>query len=435
MNSDNKTIQSTIDHEKQLVGCLLLNSESLSEIDLTPEDFLDSNCNNTYAAIIKLVNQGDIIDLTSVNNIVHLPEFLVECMTVVSAPSGYPYYAKIVKERSVLRKLHSITTNVSVKSGNAEQPPEELIEYINQSLADIYTAKTKDTLTSQEAVDIVMEGIRIKMLNPTDVTGVTTGFPSLDAILSGLHKTDLVILAARPATGKSALALQLAKNVSLYGSIPVMFFSLEMGTEQLVQRLVASESKVSISDLATGRIDENEKNALEIASKTIGFLPLFFNDKVGLKLKDIRRQIKAHNHRHKDPVGMIIIDYLQLMAIGGAGRDNMVQVVTEISRGLKMIAKEFNCCVLALSQLSRDVEKRGGKPKLSDLRDSGSLEQDADIVLMLSSEHKELDSYGNRGIELEVAKHRSGPTGSCFFNFKGANMTFTETQDISKWTD
>jgi len=435
MNSDNKTIQSTIDHEKQLVGCLLLNSESLSEIDLTPEDFLDSNCNNTYAAIIKLVNQGDIIDLTSVNNIVHLPEFLVECMTVVSAPSGYPYYAKIVKERSVLRKLHSITTNVSVKSGNAEQPPEELIEYINQSLADIYTAKTKDTLTSQEAVDIVMEGIRIKMLNPTDVTGVTTGFPSLDAILSGLHKTDLVILAARPATGKSALALQLAKNVSLYGSIPVMFFSLEMGTEQLVQRLVASESKVSISDLATGRIDENEKNALEIASKTIGFLPLFFNDKVGLKLKDIRRQIKAHNHRHKDPVGMIIIDYLQLMAIGGAGRDNMVQVVTEISRGLKMIAKEFNCCVLALSQLSRDVEKRGGKPKLSDLRDSGSLEQDADIVLMLSSEHKELDSYGNRGIELEVAKHRSGPTGSCFFNFKGANMTFTETQDISKWVD
>lgn len=435
MNSDNKTIQSTIDHEKQLVGCLLLNSESLSEIDLTPEDFLDSNCNNTYAAIIKLVNQGDIIDLTSVNNIVHLPEFLVECMTVVSAPSGYPYYAKIVKERSVLRKLHSITTNVSVKSGNAEQPPEELIEYINQSLADIYTAKTKDTLTSQEAVDIVMEGIRIKMLNPTDVTGVTTGFPSLDAILSGLHKTDLVILAARPATGKSALALQLAKNVSLYGSIPVMFFSLEMGTEQLVQRLVASESKVSISDLATGRIDENEKNALEIASKTIGFLPLFFNDKVGLKLKDIRRQIKAHNHRHKDPIGMIIIDYLQLMAIGGAGRDNMVQVVTEISRGLKMIAKEFNCCVLALSQLSRDVEKRGGKPKLSDLRDSGSLEQDADIVLMLSSEHKELDSYGNRGIELEVAKHRSGPTGSCFFNFKGANMTFTETQDISKWTD
>lgn len=435
MNSDNKTIQSTIDHEKQLVGCLLLNSESLSEIDLTPEDFLDSNCNNTYAAIIKLVNQGDIIDLTSVNNIVHLPEFLVECMTVVSAPSGYPYYAKIVKERSVLRKLHSITTNVSVKSGNAEQPPEELIEYINQSLADIYTAKTKDTLTSQEAVDIVMEGIRIKMLNPTDVTGVTTGFPSLDAILSGLHKTDLVILAARPATGKSALALQLAKNVSLYGSIPVMFFSLEMGTEQLVQRLVASESKVSISDLATGRIDENEKNALEIASKTIGFLPLFFNDKVGLKLKDIRRQIKAHNHRHKDPIGMIIIDYLQLMAIGGAGRDNMVQVVTEISRGLKMIAKEFNCCVLALSQLSRDVEKRGGKPKLSDLRDSGSLEQDADIVLMLSSEHKELDSYGNRGIELEVAKHRSGPTGSCFFNFKGANMTFTETQDISKWVD
>lgn len=435
MNSDNKTIQSTVDHEKQLVGCLLLNSENLSEVDLESDDFLDTNCSNTYSAIVKLVNQGDIIDLTSVNNVVNLPLFIVECMSMVTAPSGFAYYAKIVKERSVLRKLHSITTTVSVKSGNAEQSPEDLIEYINNSLADIYTAKVKDTLSSQEAVDIVMEGIHRKILNPQDVTGVTTGFPSLDAILSGIHKTDLVILAARPARGKSAFALQLAKNVSLYGSTPVMFFSLEMGTEQLVQRLVASESKVGISALSTGRIDENEKIALEIASKTIGFLPVFFNDKVGLKIKDIRRQIKAHNHRHKEPIGLIVIDYLQLMAIGGSGRDNMVQVVTEISRGLKMIAKEFNVCVLALSQLSRDVEKRGGKPKLSDLRDSGSIEQDADIVMFLSSEQKELDSYGNRGIELEVSKHRSGPTGSCFFNFKGSNMTFTECQDISKWED
>jgi replicative DNA helicase len=435
MNSDNKTIQSTIDHEKQLIGCLLLNSDILSELDLVSEDFLDINSSNTYSAIVKLVNQGDLVDLTSVNNIVNTSMFLVECMSLVTAPSGFAYYAKIVKERSTLRKLHSITTNISVKSGNAESSPEELIEYINQSLADIYTIKTKDTLTSQEAVDIVMEGVHRKMLNPTDVTGVTTGVPSVDAILSGIHKTDLVILAARPARGKSAFALQLAKNVSLYGNTPVMFFSLEMGTEQLVQRLVASESKVSISALATGRIDENEKIALEIASKTIGFLPVFFNDKVGLKIKDIRRQIKAHNHRHKDPVGMVIIDYLQLMAIGGTGRDNMVQVVTEISRGLKMIAKEFNVCVLALSQLSRDVEKRGGKPKLSDLRDSGSIEQDADIVMFLSSETNDVDSYGNKQVELSIEKHRSGPTGSCFFNFKGANMTFTETKDISKWED
>jgi len=435
MNQDNQTIQSTIDHERQLIGCLLLNSEVLSELDLVSDDFLDINSSNTYSAIVKLVNQGDVVDLTSVNNIVNTTSYLIECMSAVTAPSGFAYYAKIVKERSTLRKLYSITTNVSVKSGNAESSPEDLIEYINQSLAEMYTVKTKDTLTSQEAVDIVMEGVHKKMLNPTDVTGVTTGFPSLDNILSGIHKTDLVILAARPARGKSAFALQLAKNVSLYGKTPVMFFSLEMGTEQLVQRLVASESKVSISALSTGRIDENEKIALEIASKTIGFLPVFFNDKVGLKLKDIRRQIKAHNHRHKDPIGMIIIDYLQLMAIGSSGRDNMVQVVTEISRGLKMIAKEFNCCVLALSQLSRDVEKRGGKPKLSDLRDSGSLEQDADIVMFISGDQKDPDSYGNKNVELSIEKHRNGATGSCFFNFKGSNMTFTESMDVSKWED
>lgn len=435
MNSDNQTIQSTIDHEKQLIGCILLSPEIVDELeDITHEDFLDYNCNNIFSACVKLLEQGDTIDLTSVNNIVLLPEFLVDCMTQVNAPSNFPYYAKIVKERSTLRKLHSITSTVAVKSGNSESSPDELVDYINTNLADLYTRKIKETVTADEAVKSVMDLVHTRMLNPTDVTGTTTGFPSVDRILNGLHKTDLVILAARPARGKSAFALQLAKNVSLYGKVPTMFFSLEMGTEQLVQRLVASESKVSVTDLATGRIDENQKTALEIASKTIGFLPLFFNDKAGLKLKDIKRNIKAYNHKHEIPLGLVIVDYLQLMAIGN-DKANMVQMVTEISRGLKMIAKEFNVCVVALSQLSRDVEKRGGKPKLSDLRDSGSIEQDADLVLFLHSADKELDSYGNRGIELLVEKHRSGPTGSCFFNFKGENMTFTETQDVSKWLD
>lgn len=435
MNPTNNTIQSTIDHEKQLIGCVLLSPEILDDLDeISNEDFLDYNCNNIYSAFVKLIEQGDTIDLTSVNNIVLLPEFLVECMTQVSAPSNYPYYSKIVKERSTLRKLYSITTNVSVKSGNAESSADELVDYINTNLADLYTKKVKETVTAEEAVISVMELVRTRMANPTDVTGITTGFPSLDKILNGLHKTDLVILAARPARGKSAFALQLAKNVSLYAKAPTMFFSLEMATEQLVQRLVASESRVSLSDLSTGRIDEIEKNALEIASKTIGFLPLFFNDKSGLKLKDIKRQIKGYNHKHKEPLQLIIVDYLQLMATGN-GKENMVQMVTEISRGLKMIAKEFNVCVVALSQLSRDVEKRGGKPKLSDLRDSGSIEQDSDIVMFLADSSKELDSSGNRGIELLIEKHRSGPVGSCFFNFKGENMTFTETLDVSKWID
>jgi len=435
MNSDNKTIETTIEHEKQLIGCILMTPEILEDLDeITSEDFLDHNCSTIYSAIVKLVEEGSVVDLTSLNNVVSLPEFIIECMTLVHAPSGYHYYAKIVKERSTLRKLYSITSTVAVKSGNSESSPEELVDYINSNLSDLYTRKIKETVTAEEAVKSVMDLVHTRMANPTDVTGVTTGFPSVDRLLNGLHKTDLIILAARPARGKSAFALQLAKNVALYGKTPTMFFSLEMGTEQLVQRLVASESRVSISSLSTGRISQNEEIALEIASKTIGFLPLFFNDKAGLKLKDIKRQIKAYNHKNKVPLGLIIVDYLQLMAIGN-DKANMVQVVTEISRGLKMIAKEFNLCVVALSQLSRDVEKRGGKPKLSDLRDSGSIEQDADIVCFLHSPEKELDSYGNRGIELLVEKHRSGPTGKCCFNFKGENMTFTETVDVSKWVD
>lgn len=428
---ENTTIKSTLEHEKQLIGCVLLTPEIIDQIDLGPEDFLSTDYSSIFSAVVKLSSEGTIIDITSVNNLVNNIDSLVECISSVSSPSNFNYYETIVKERSTLRKLYNITTNVSVKC-NSDNSPEELIDYINTSLSDLYTKKIKETVTAEEAVSTVMQLVETRMNNPTDVTGMTTGFPSIDHILNGLHKTDLVILAARPAVGKSALSLQLAKNVALYAKTPTLFFSLEMGTEQLVQRLIASESKVSVTALSTGKITEIEKNALEIASKTIGFLPLFFNDKTGLKLKDIRRQIKAYNHKNKEPLGLIIVDYLQLMAIG-SGRDNMVQQVTEISRGLKMIAKEFNVCVLALSQLSRDVEKRGGSPKLSDLRDSGSIEQDSDIVMFIHSKEKELDSYGNRGVELIIAKHRSGATGSALFNFKGENMTFTETQDVSVW--
>jgi len=315
---ENTTINSTIEHEKQLIGCLLHSPDILEDInDIYEDDFLDSNYSSIFAAITKLISEGTGIDLTSVNNIVKLPTILVDCMASINATSNYSYYAKIVKERSTLRKLYSITTNVAVKSGNAEQTPDELIEYINHNLSELYTTKTKDTLTAEEAVKGVMELVRVRMANPTDVTGMTTGFPSMDKILNGLHKTDLFILAARPGVGKSALALQLAKNVSLYSKTPTLFLSLEMGTEQLVQRLVASESHVSISDLATGRIDPNQEIALEIACKTIGFLPLFFNDKTGLKIKDIKRQIKAYNHKHDVPLGLVVVDYLQLMAIGG----------------------------------------------------------------------------------------------------------------------
>lgn len=435
MTNENKVIKITKEYEEQLIGCILLSPEILDDLqDISEDDFLDVNYSTIFSTIVKLTNEGTPVDIVTVSATVGLHKTIADCVASITSPQNYQHYADKVKELSTLRKLHDIAFNVSVKSNNAECRPDELVEYINTNLSELYTNKTKETVSAEEAVTGVMELVKVRMANPTDVTGITTGFPSMDKLLNGLHKTDLVILAARPARGKSALALQLAKNVSLYAKVPTLFFSLEMATEQLVQRLVASESKVGVTALSTGKISDIEEIALEIASKTIGFLPLFFNDKTGLKIKDIKRQIKAYNHKNKEPLGLIIIDYLQLMAIG-SGRDNMVQVVTEISRGLKMVAKEFNVCVLALSQLSRDVEKRGGRPKLSDLRDSGSIEQDADVVMFLHSKDKEVDSYGNKEIELLIEKHRSGPTGSCFFTFKGGNMTFTESQDSSKWLD
>lgn len=418
--------------ENTLIGCFLLSPDTFNLVGdwFTESDFSEKN-SPLFTAIKALNDSGEPIDLITVRSklsdktlILHATELL----SSVGTSANYEYYAKLVKEISVRRRLGEVG-QVLTYQVNSQTPTGDIIKLTEQKIAEITsTSKSQGgEIDTKECVDEIIDNVKRLKDSPQDVTGTSTGFHSLDMKLSGLHGTDLIILAARPARGKSAFALQLARNVAMTKT-PVLFFSLEMGAEQLVQRLVAAESKVGLSSIRSGRVNDMEVQALELGGEIIKSLPIYINDKAGIQVNDIRSQLKLHNSRSDDKIGFVIVDYLQLMAIGGNSK-NMVQDVTEISRGLKMIAKDFNVPVLALSQLSRDVEKRGGKPKLSDLRDSGSLEQDADIVLFLDSSDSEEDSIGNKHIELLISKHRNGATGEVPLSFNGSKMIFSEVYD------
>ena len=419
-------------YERSLLSSIIQRPEIFESISLNSDDFIDPNNVRLFTAIKQLYDSGETIDVVAIRGLNQeiTAIFLSEIITEASSPSNYEYYEKNVKRLSNLRKLSAVALGIHAKATDTDQDPEQLIQEMS-TVANVFETKTDDVKDSKQAVDQVMEGIQKLIDNPLDVVGITTGFPTLDKHMSGLHNSGLIILAARPARGKSSFALQLAKNVAMYGKTPVMFFSLEMATDQLVQRVIASEAKVPLSAIRTGAIDNVQYEALKVAADTLSLVPILYNDKTSITPKDIRRHIRAYNSKNKDKIGFIVVDYLQLMV--SSGRENIVQAVAEISRSLKIIAKEFNIPVLALSQLSRGVEQRGGKPRLADLRDSGAIEQDADIVMFLHSVDTQTNEFGMRDIELLIEKHRNGATFSVQFSFDGPKMIFTEVEPADKW--
>lgn len=434
---DKEIIKNTKEAEQSLLASFILSPDTFNAVGdwFTESDFYDAQNGIVFSAIKSISDEGTPIDIISISQKLKNTkntEYAVELMGGISSAHNYEYYANLVKEFSTKRKLAEAGELLTQHAIAGTEKSEDIIKQIEQKLADV-TATTKGggEINTQEVVDEVLSNIQRLKDNPQEVVGITTGFHKLDMKLSGLHKTDLIILAARPARGKSAFALQLARNVTYKAKVPTLFFSLEMGADQLVRRLIALESKIDSYKLRSGGVSDKEMEIVSLSAEIIKKLPLYFNDKMGVQIKDIRSQIKLHNSKNDEKIGFIIVDYLQLMATG-KNTPNMVQEVTEISRGLKTIAKEFGVPVLALSQLSRNVESRGGKPKLSDLRDSGSIEQDADIVMFLHSETTDEDSFGQKDIELLVEKHRNGPTGSLSFKFDSSKMNFIEVEDIKE---
>ncbi len=427
----------SIDAEKALLGSVLIRSEVMHEvIDIVREASFYSNQNRSvWIALMELHSKGSPIDLLTVS--ARLKEknllddaggmsYLTELVNIVPSSTNAVPYAEIVENKFVMRELLRASEQIRTLGYEEETDLHEILEKAEKALYAV-TNKTggQKFVALKDTLDEAWERLEHMHKTRDELRGVPTGFPELDNKLSGLQKSDLIILAARPSMGKTSLALDIARKAAVNHKIPVAIFSLEMSSQQLVDRMLAAESQVDSWKIRTGHnlSVENDFKAIGESISRLAEAPIYIDDQPGnniLKMRAVARRLK-----NEKGLGLIVVDYLQLMLPTQTKyNDNLVQQVTEISRSLKNLARELEVPVLALSQLSRAVEQRGGKPRLSDLRDSGSIEQDADVVMFI---HREADQdLGGKKEEAEILieKHRNGPTGTAKLYFDSKKTTF-----------
>src|SRR3989338_9618244 len=430
-----------LEAEMALLGSIMLRPEALFDIleVVSADSFYSEKHRIVFETMVELFTKRSPIDLLSVS--ARLKEkgwldqiggntYLTELVNVVPSSSNIGHYAEIVQKKYMMRRLIEASDHISQIGYDENSELEEMLDNAEKKLFDITQSHSthkfvslKDELT--EAWD------RLDKLHTEGqgIRGVPTGFGDLDFKLAGFQKSDLVILAARPSMGKTALALDIARQTAVNHNTPVGIFSLEMSSQQLVDRMLAAQSNVDAWKMRTGKLSrqddfESIREGLDRLSKA----PIYIDDQPGnniLKMRSIARRLKSEKG-----LGLIVVDYLQLM-IPQTKNDNVVQQVTEISHSLKNLARELDVPVLALSQLSRAVESRGGRPRLSDLRDSGSIEQDADVVMFIHREDKYKDETEKTNIaEILIEKHRNGETGKVelFFNEKKATFQSIDKQ-------
>lgn len=438
-----------VEAEQAILGSLMLDKDAIIKIEnmLTPEDFYKNRHAEIFGSMLDLYRRQEPIDMLSLTNKLEeknkLEEiggssYLATLVNSVPSAANVVYYAKIIQKKSTLRRLISTAGQVLTLGYEENEEVDKLLDeaeklifgisqkYLNQSFLHI-----KPIL--QEAFD------RIDRLhqNKEKFRGVATGFQDLDMALNGLQKSDLIILAARPSLGKTSLALDIARHVAISEKKGVGLFSLEMSKEQLSDRLLCAEAKVDLRRLRSGKLstegENNEFTRISVAMDTLASSQLFIDDAGSNNVMAMRTM--ARRLQSETDLGLIIIDYLQLMQHDRGGRnnysDNRVQELGEITRSLKSLAKELNIPIIAISQLSRAVEARGGKPRLSDLRESGSIEQDADVVLLIYREDRTRgmdDKSVDEGIkniaEIIIAKHRNGPVGTIKLFFRSERASF-----------
>ncbi len=436
----------SLDAEQSIISAILIDNAALLDIVdiLSPEDFYRSAHQKIFAAITSLFTDNEPADLVTLTNRLkesgHLEEiggatYLAKLVDTVPLAVNPQQYAKIIHDKAALRRLiekaNSIVTRCFEERGNIE----EVIDFAESSIFEISDHRIKQpfhplsTLINHN-IDMLEE----RQGNRALLTGITSGFTDLDRLTSGFQKSDLIILAARPAMGKTALALNIARNAAVDANVPVAVFSLEMSREQLSMRLLTSEAKIDSFRLRGGFTGEKEWLKLTDAAGALEQAPIFIDDTPDITAMEIRAKARRLSMNHD--VGLIIIDYLQLMR-GGRNTERRDLEISEISRALKGLAKELNIPVIALSQLNRMLEQRSDKrPVLSDLRESGALEQDADLVAFIYRDeiyNKEENNPNKGKAEIILAKHRNGPVGTAYLAFineytKFENLT---TRDYS----
>jgi len=425
-----------IDAEKSLLGAVLIDEETLADITehVTQKDFYEKRHGMIYDAIMRLYEKRKPVDLLTLTDELKRKKeledvggsaYLTELTNYVPTSAHAESYAEIVAQKAVRRRLIRASGEISEMGFNEESSTQELLQQAEQELFAVSDQSLKQDLVSIETI-LTDSFDRMEELhrNKGQLRGVRTGYRDLDNMTAGLQRSDLIILAARPAMGKTTLVTNLAYNVATIAKQSVLFFSLEMSKEQLVDRMLADASGVDAWNIRTGNLSEDDFSKLSDAMGEMAEAPIYIDDTPGVSVLEMRT--KARRAAHEAPLGLIIIDYLQLMQGSGRDNGNRVQEVSEISRGLKLLARELNVPVIALSQLSRSVESRTPQiPQLSDLRESGSIEQDADIVMFIYREaYYNPDTDRENITDLIIAKHRNGPTGKVELYFHPERLRF-----------
>ncbi len=424
--------------EASLLGALLIDSDAIVKIaDIVhANDFYDERHQRIYEATLQLYEKHSPIDvltladqLKATNNldVVGGPAYLTELTNFVPTAAHVEQYAEIVAQKALRRRLIKASQGIVNLGYNESKSLQELIEEAEMSLFNVSQQHVKQDVASLET--ILSESFdRLDDLHKdkNKVRGIPSGFRDMDNVLAGFQRSDLVILAARPSMGKTAFALNIAHNVAVKSKEPVLIFSLEMSKEQLVDRMLSMESGVDAWALRTGNLTDADFEKIGHAMGTLSEAPIFIDDTPGITVSDLRT--KARREAHQRQLGLIIVDYLQLMSGGSrfGGDGNRVQEISEISRGLKGVARELNVPVIALSQLSRSVESRSPQiPQLQDLRESGSIEQDADVVAFIYREdYYNPDSDRKKITDIFIKKHRNGPTGNFELYFNREKQQF-----------
>lgn len=435
-----------IDSEKALLGSVMLNPEMMHDVSdiIVPESFYTEKHKIIFEAMLHLFTKNEPIDLLSVSTRLKTQKkldqvggnsYLTELTNIVPTASNAKYYADLIQKAFTLRCLINASEYINSLGYEEGEELDEILDKAEKKIYDVTNATNihKFVSLSQslgEAWD------RLDRLHKSDneIRGIQTGFKEFDSLLAGFQPSDLIILAARPSMGKTSLAMDIARQTAINHNTPVGIFSLEMSSQQLVDRMLAAEARVDAWKLRTGKLTKDEEfDKLRDAMDKLSNAPIYIDDHPGsniLKMRSVARRLKREHG-----LGLIVVDYLQLMMpTNTKSADSMTQQITEISRSLKILAKELDVPVLALSQLSRAVEQRRGKPRLSDLRDSGSIEQDADVVMFIHRDDKMNENSDRPNIaEILIEKHRNGPTGKVdlYFDEKKATFLSLEKSDFT----
>jgi replicative DNA helicase len=415
-----------------VMGSVLIDNEAVLNISdfLRPEHFYNLNYGKIYQAMMDLYEDRMPIDIVTVSEKLKESKllkkiggktFLSKLASEVPTAANVESYGRIIKSLSAKRELISASARITEKAFDSTLPADQLLDLAEQEIFSLSQRHLKSVPSSLKEV-LTASFDRLDELQKlgTGLRGVPTGFKGLDNVLAGMQDSNLLILAARPGVGKTAFGLNMARFIAVEKKLPVCVFSLEMSKEELVDRLLVRQGLIDAWKLKTGQLSSGDFDSLSEAMGVLAEAPLYIDDTPGLTVTELRT--RARRLQVDKDIKLVIVDYLQLMH--GRNRDNRVQEVSEISQGLKNLARELKIPVLALAQLSRAMEARGGRPRLSDLRESGSIEQDADVVMFLYREDEENREIINCSIE----KHRNGPTGSFNLYFNGKQISFFDIE-------